>query len=456
MRLIVLVVLALVMFSSCCSLICPEGCRCTNVLDCARVQLHISELHVSGMNLSNTLASQTASPFKNRNALRTLNLTANGISAVTSQTFEPLINLKEVYLDSNNLRILDSNTFLNNNLLYLLTLNNNPFVSMPILTAPSLGWLELENCNLTEIPPHVFDNMTELFYLSLDNNRLHVLPQEQFQKLTKLSYLHIRHNLLTKFDALTFKYNRMLQVLYLENNPLILPENSAFLVSSSLLILDLSFCNITFLPRRVFTKLPLLRSLKLNSNSLKEISFEILAKLKELKVLDLRNNRINSVRTEEFLNLDFKNNLFVDLRNNPLKCSCSDVWCQTFTDECDVGNVSVKLPCSSDIMTSCDWIFIKEDDLRTEDVEGTYSNETLPLLPKEEQDPMEINAAYLTIGLGAIVAITMLLAITFATVRGCRRKEEPTVLDEEDLFMKPSIRWTAVGTAYADMSPSKV
>lgn len=107
--------------------------------------------------------------------LRILNLSHNKINNLTPRHFEKLKKLEIIYLASNEITSLDADTFKTLNNLKQLDLSKNSIElqSTPtkgFLVQSSLETLNLDNCNIDEIPDDTFINMTQLINLTLSGN----------------------------------------------------------------------------------------------------------------------------------------------------------------------------------------------------------------------------------------------------------------------------------------------
>ena len=93
----------------------------------------------------------------------------------------------------------------------------------------------------------------------------------------------------------------------------------------NLLELDLSFNDVTYLPEQVFAQQSKLKSLKLNTNFLQLIEFQI-SHMHDLQYLDLSQNLISQMGSTLLNDIDgLKSkspNFTINLKGNPIQCSC--------------------------------------------------------------------------------------------------------------------------------------
>ncbi|XP_074840092.1 lumican [Carettochelys insculpta] len=184
--------------------------------------------------------------------------------------------------------------------------------SIPIVP-PGIKYLYLRSNMIDGIEENAFDNVTDLEWLILDHNRLEnsKIKGRVFSKLKSLKKLHINFNNLTEavgplpntLDDLQLSHNRItrispntleglvnLTVLHLQNNQLKTDSVSgAFKGLKSLLYLDLSFNQLTKLPKGLPHALLMLY---FDNNLITNIPDEYFQGLKSLQYLRLSHNRL--------------------------------------------------------------------------------------------------------------------------------------------------------------------
>jgi len=313
-------------------------------VDCSGKELkEIPELHVTHittLNLSFNNISVAVLPNSSvwRSHLQFIYLNNNHIKNVLKSDFQGLPKVVHVYLDYNLITVIDPHAFEENTKLWKLTLNGNELDitnGTQSLVVPSLGWIELENCNLSDLPINFFKNISNLVFIRLSNNEIQQLDRKLFSHLRKLKHLHLEGNQIKQIDADVFKSNHRLQGLYLRSNPMDNFNGMHFLHASSLMSLDISFCNITKISNRFFSNLHNLVSLNLSDNRLRSFNFRALPQT--LEVLDISGNSLTSVtvKTEMIRLLDSLKHL--DLTNNSFTCECRSLavwkWCKKLRTE---------------------------------------------------------------------------------------------------------------------------
>lgn len=312
-------------------------------MDCSGKELtEIPELrvpHITNLDLSFNNISVAVPPNSSvwGSRLKFLYLNNNYIKDVKSD-FQSLPKLMHVYLDYNLITVIDPHVFEGNTKLSKLTLNGNELSvtqSTSFLIVPSLVWIELANCSISDMPTKFFEKMTNLEFIRLSNNKIEQLDHDLFAHLSKLRHLHLEGNRIKQIDPNIFKTNHKLQRLYLSSNPLANSNASYLLHSSSLISLDISFCNITEIPNQFFSKLHNLVSLNLIGNRLK--SFNMRALPQNLEVLDISRNSLTSVTVTKAMIRLLGSLKHLDLTNNNFTCECRVLvlsrWCEKLRNQ---------------------------------------------------------------------------------------------------------------------------
>jgi len=282
---------------------CPSTCTCTDSgreVDCSGIKLNeIPEIiaNITTLNLSFNNISVAVPPNSSAwgSRLKFLYLNNNLIKDIKSD-FQWLPELMHVCLDYNLITVIDPHAFEGNTKLWKLTLTGNELAiskGTQFLIVPSLGWIELENCEISDLPINFFRNMSNLVFIRLSSNKIEQVDRELFSHLRKLRHLHLEGNQIKQIDPDIFKTNHRLQWLYLRGNLLDNSNEKHFLHSSSLISLDISFCNITKIPNKFFSNLHNLVSLNLSDNRLQ--TFNMRAVPQTLEVLDISGNSLTSL-----------------------------------------------------------------------------------------------------------------------------------------------------------------
>lgn len=308
--------------------------------------VHLDSLDLSNCHLKGPLSEDA---FINATKLRTLYLSGNPLSAGDlSVALAPLTKLHRLSLRNCGLGRLPANTFHRFTCLQELDISHNPLIdAFTALLSPleSLEHLDMGYSNLQRISRTTFLKMTSLKTLILSGNKLETLESGLFQNLTHLSVLELNNCGLTRLNETVFHENYTypdLEELRLSGNPLHVQPTGNLLPQqlSRLRSLDLSKCNIAYLPPNVFNNTRNITSLNLASNNLSmtsELSFQFLDVLSELEGIDLSNNNLTHISPTVLRHNRAVNS--IKLVGNPWKCDCNiaDMWEWATREKGDIG-----------------------------------------------------------------------------------------------------------------------
>ena len=100
--------------------------------------------------------------------------------------------------------------------------------------------VQLINCNLTQIGPTTFTNLTSILAIHASNNRIAYLDKDSFSGLNKLLLINLNHNLITSLPREIFSNVPDLAHVLLQGNKLIHISLNMFMKLTQLTELDLS------------------------------------------------------------------------------------------------------------------------------------------------------------------------------------------------------------------------
>ncbi|KAF9985477.1 hypothetical protein BGZ75_002967 [Mortierella antarctica] len=241
-------------------------------------------------------------------------LSGRGLGQIPHEFFDGLRNLRELYLDHNDIKVvpdsllklskLDVLDLSNNSIssfhsafklkklknMRRLNLDNNMLTDIsPIYKLKQLRELRL-NCNFVPYLAIAIQNMTKLKILAMESNQLATLP-ETMGKLGNLCELRLSDNNLRALPE-SIGSIRTLQVLALRSNLLeTLPESWKDMENLS--TLDLACNRLTTLPADI-VRLPKLTHLDLHDNQIQALP-EKMGQLSNLIVLQLCNNHLREL-----------------------------------------------------------------------------------------------------------------------------------------------------------------
>lgn len=293
----------------------------------------LDTLDLSDCNLTLPLSEDA---FTNATKIRNLYLSSNTLFASDLLlALSPLTNLHKLSLSNCGLSRLPD-TFDKFKSLQELDISHNPLNDAFVkLLAPleTLEYLNMGSSNLSHLAPDSFLKMTSMRRLILSGNDLNNLEAGLFGNLTHLESLELNFCGLRRPLNATLFFNNFtytdLTELQLAGNPLQVSQTGALLPRqlSRLQTLDLSHCNLTFLPSDAFYWTRNITSLILAGNHFTSPNdLKFLELLPMLEVLDLRYNNLTTFSPKDItLNPNVEK---LKLIGNPWKCDCSvaDLW----------------------------------------------------------------------------------------------------------------------------------
>ncbi|XP_022826926.1 protein artichoke-like [Spodoptera litura] len=250
-----------------------------------------------------------------------------------------LFNLTELYLNDNNITVVQKNIFANQSQIVKLDLSMNGIISIEPNSLPLnnlqylniegnnlngvikknifspakyLKFLDLSNFNLSKIDDSAFINLNVLARLNLSNNHIESIAANNFKGVNNMFSLDISQNNLTYFSFNNSESTNNLTALYLNNNRLS-NISKLFLNTSKLIYLELSnniISNTTFIDSHLF---PNLKVLHLGNNTIKEFNNPKTDSLSTLIDLDVSSNELNDINLSYFKEL-----MSANLGNNKL------------------------------------------------------------------------------------------------------------------------------------------
>ncbi|XP_065222753.1 protein toll-like [Planococcus citri] len=318
---------------------------------------------LTNLNLSeNNLSSVDGNIFKSMPKLKELYLHNNKLVDLPGSAFSNLTELTKLTLHTNKIQTLNDGTFDDLKQLQDLSLHENELLKVPekpFINNSNLKSIRMEAAfheNFTGLPSEFFANLKMLKLLYLDKNHLSHLPAGLFRNLTSLRQLRLNFNKISQLDDKLFYDLVNLQQLYLRGNNLTLFTTNHMNGLLRLTHLDLSMNKLTMendsksLYSTIDRCCENLENLILSDNLVTRVFEDWTFYLPALKKLDLSNNRISSLKTEDFhfresttTDVIFKNNTITsinineaeldkykrktsitfDIGRNPLKCDCN-------------------------------------------------------------------------------------------------------------------------------------
>ena len=224
-----------------------------------------------------------------------LNLSFSKIEEAYS--FQCLVNLKALYLDNNELKVIDDITFSGLKNLCFLSLAFNYITTIDFSTfscLPTLQILSLSSNHISCLHDYSFKGLKQLKTLWLDNNRLKVIKKKYFNDLISVQTIYLNNNRIEQINSNMFDSLLNLQWIGLSFNKIASIQPFSFRSLKSLLTLRLSCNHLIRLELNTFSGLVKLEKLYLNVNRIElgeHDAFNVFRDLANLKVLHLHDNK---------------------------------------------------------------------------------------------------------------------------------------------------------------------
>ncbi|XP_043830850.1 toll-like receptor 13 [Dromiciops gliroides] len=277
--------------------------------------------HVRSLNLSGTQMKVENLQAKHLQNLVELDL--SGINSSLSGVCHLLQNLpriKTLFLKKNRINSEDIKHLTNCTMLLSLDLSHNKglvhLCNDEFNGMPSLEWLDLNSCMLSQISNKTWNSLQNLTVLDLSRNRFKSFPDFAFSPLIHLQSLSLSRNPITELNGLTFYSLHALKELNLAGCWIVAVDKSSFDQFSNLENLNLRENNIRTLKRNTFLSLNKLQVLTLSHNRLTTIEKKAFSGLRKLYKLDLAYNVLSDLHPDMFLALEGLEVL--DLSNNKI------------------------------------------------------------------------------------------------------------------------------------------
>lgn len=144
------------------------------------------------------MKSVTKNNFKSLKKLQLLSILRNeNFEVIEENTFEDLLDLRDLYLQSNSIKKLHPQTF---------------------SKLENLEVLDLSGNQLTTLSENIFRRNSKLEYLLINDNKLMTIVSETFSGLKNLRKIWLCHNEITHLPNDTFSYNENLTEIFLDGN----------------------------------------------------------------------------------------------------------------------------------------------------------------------------------------------------------------------------------------------
>ena len=187
--------------------------------------INLTEIKLSGNPLNRNSKYNfkriNSNTFTGLNKLEILYLNDNQIKVIDERLFENLSNLKELDLFRNKLKRIDSNTFKRITKLEKLTLGANQIEVIDERSFESLTNLKeliLYGNQPKRIDSNTFKGLTKLEQLYLNSNQIEIIDERSFESLTNLRYLSLSYNKLIEIDRKCFEPLKSIEMIEIYEN----------------------------------------------------------------------------------------------------------------------------------------------------------------------------------------------------------------------------------------------
>ncbi|XP_025075360.1 protein artichoke [Pogonomyrmex barbatus] len=253
--------------------------------------------------------------FDGLTRLEQLDLKCNRLVTLHGRSFRPLKSLMDVNLRGNRVEVLRPDIFQENTRLQRVDLSRNNLAQIPHATfvnTRDLRELYASHNTLTELPGSLH-GLTALRVLDLSFNKLNILSPETLSSLSSLLELKLVRNHIRELREGAFDGLPRLSLIDLENNDLRVIERNAIRALPELQAIRLGRNRLQSIPSGAFTELPLLQSAELQENRIQEIASNAFINVPHLLFLNLSHNYLpdleyvglESLRSLEVLDLSF-------------------------------------------------------------------------------------------------------------------------------------------------------
>ncbi|XP_030216635.1 toll-like receptor 13 isoform X1 [Gadus morhua] len=229
----------------------------------------------------------------NIRTLSSFEIQNNGIKVITVEMLHLCTNLKLLDLGMNAITDISNNSFKSFRKLKTLIMKSNCLTSVPYAVRKTqILKLDLSYNNINVLGCDDFADMKLLRILSLDNNPLLTLKDCVFKDLVQLRVLMLQNSSIDQLNGALKKNTPNLEDLSLSNNQITVLDHGEFKALNSLKNLALEGNKLKRLNNGTFFGLSSLRQLTLRSNEISEITKGAFSHLEALKTLNLDSNKI--------------------------------------------------------------------------------------------------------------------------------------------------------------------
>ena len=201
-------------------------CRCTDWVDmgynvyieCLSTGDQMETLNYNDMNITKVYDKieikiqnknfEKFENFQNNLKVKKLTLRNNKLRSISNKSFSGMKFLVYLSLDSNNIKTIDDNAFIDDEKLSEINLSVNQIETIGLLTFAGLNSLEflwMAKNKITVVEPNSLNNLRLLKKISLDNNRINCIYVETFKNVFLLEEIYLQENQISFIQENSFQ-----------------------------------------------------------------------------------------------------------------------------------------------------------------------------------------------------------------------------------------------------------
>ncbi|XP_058811219.1 uncharacterized protein LOC131676112 [Topomyia yanbarensis] len=236
--------------------------------------------------------------FKDQRQLLYLNLKRNQLHSITKDTFRGVETLEELDISDNVFESLNTDVFTLLPDLTVLNLGFNRFAVMPeqlLSNNRKLKEFSLSSNQgpLRTLPENFLGNLTQLKTVILNRCNFANLPASLFRGSRDIMYMDLSYNQLSSVPKLLLQDQLRLEDLNLAFNKLEILPDGLFENTKELVVLQLSYNRLCNLSANIFESMEKLRVLKIDNNYLYVIDQLTFSRTSALEELSMQNNQLS-------------------------------------------------------------------------------------------------------------------------------------------------------------------
>ncbi|XP_023013902.2 podocan-like [Leptinotarsa decemlineata] len=270
------------------------------------------------LDLSHNRLRSLGDLFNTVKYVQVANLQENMLTQLKNSDFKLLKDLRDLYLQNNNITTIEDRVFHGKNNLERLDLSRNGLTFFSITDLPMLRYLNLGSNKLKEENIDVINSTKTLQKFFLYDNNISEVKPYAFQRFNKLELLDLNDNHI-KLNNNSFRGLFEMKTLFLAGNQMkVLPE-TIFRDLRKLKTIDLSRNEFKALYPATFNGLKNVKVLNISHNHLEGLDYVLLNPLKNLHVLDISDNNLHYIQYDSIIS-NLPSLSVLNIQQNRLSC----------------------------------------------------------------------------------------------------------------------------------------